>query len=75
MPNYSILRNCRLRPLPVALAHRLVNTKLSDSYMSTLNRLYSTLSPSQRALCWTELAECGWKPVAQTTMQIISIIQ
>jgi len=54
--SYSILRCCRLRPLAVALAHRLANTKPGDPYSLTLERLYSALSEAQQVQCGVELA-------------------
>lgn len=56
--NYSVLQFGTLRPLPVALAHRLAATELDDPYIATLKRLYKSLSSHERSLCLAEFARC-----------------
>jgi hypothetical protein len=55
-PQYSLLRAWTLRPLPVALAHRLADTEAGEAYMAMLSRLYAALPASDRAICHAELA-------------------
>jgi hypothetical protein len=64
-PRYSVLRAWTLRPLPVALAHKLAVAKGDDSYMTMLRRLYAALPLPEQAWCQTELtrhAECMATP-------------
>jgi hypothetical protein len=55
-PRYSVLRAWTLRPLPVALAHKLAVAKADDAYMTMLRRLYAALPLPEQARCQTELA-------------------
>ena len=55
----SVLRRWLLRPLPVALAHKLASARMEDPSSEALRRIYTTLSASEQALCQVELARCG----------------
>lgn len=55
----SIPDHClRVRPLPVALAHRLARARPGDPAMTTFNRLYASLSVADQVRCRAELQEC-----------------
>jgi hypothetical protein len=54
----SELRTWKVRALPVALAHRLVQVQPVDPYMSTLRRLYGALNARERAMCQAEFVRC-----------------
>jgi hypothetical protein len=54
-PNFSVLRDYYMRPLPVALAHRLVRARSSDPYVEIFHRLYESLTTSDRAQCLAEI--------------------
>lgn len=56
-PEFSVLRDYAMRPLPVALAHRLVNAKPGDPYLETFHRLYESLAAPDRSRCQAEIAE------------------
>jgi hypothetical protein len=56
-PEFSVLRDFTMRPLPVALAHRLVNAKPDDPYLETFHRLYESLATSDRTRCLDEMAQ------------------
>jgi hypothetical protein len=43
------------RELPIALAHKLAKTRVSEPYLATLNRLYAGLSWADKAKCRAEL--------------------
>jgi hypothetical protein len=47
-PPISILKGINLRPLPVALAHRMAATQPGDPYLMTLIHLFLGLSFSDR---------------------------
>jgi hypothetical protein len=55
-PEFSVLSDLAMRPLPVALAHRLVKARLGDPYIDTFHRLYESLPPSDRTRCLAEIA-------------------
>jgi hypothetical protein len=55
-PKHSILRGWLLRPLPVALAHKLASARADDPYMEILRRLYTALPVTEQARCQAELA-------------------
>ena len=54
-PEFSVLRNFSMRPLPVALAHRFVNAKPGNPYLETFHRLYESLATSERTQCLAEM--------------------
>ncbi len=54
----SELRTWKVRALPVALAHRLIQVQPVDPYMSTLRRLYGALNAHERAMCQVEFVRC-----------------
>lgn len=56
-PEFSVLRDFAMRPLPVALAHRLVNAKPGDPYLETFHRLYESLATSDRTRCLAEMVQ------------------
>jgi hypothetical protein len=56
-PEFSVLRDYAMRPLPVALAHRLVNARPGDPYLETFHRLYEALTVPDRTRCQAEIAE------------------
>ena len=51
---YSVLHSWRLRPLPIALAHRFYTVGFGDPQMDGLKRLYFALSAKDRNLCRAE---------------------
>ena len=55
-PKHSVLRGWLLRPLPVALAHKLASARTDDPYMEMLRRLYAALPVTEQARCEAELA-------------------
>ena len=55
-PEFSVLSDLTMRPLPVALAHRLVNARPSDPYLETFHRLYESLATPERTRCQAEMA-------------------
>jgi hypothetical protein len=56
-PEFSVLRDFAMRPLPVALAHRLVNAKPDDPYLEIFHRLYESLATSDRTRCLAEMVQ------------------
>ena len=54
---FSVLRNYATRPLPVALAHRLVNARPGDPYLEIIHHLYESLTTSDRTRCLAEIAQ------------------
>jgi hypothetical protein len=52
--DYSVLHLSCLRPLPVALAHRLCTASFGDPQMDVLKRLYLALSAHDRGVCRAE---------------------
>lgn len=48
------LKMWRLRPLPIALAHRFCSVNFGDPKMETLISLYRSLSAPDQDLCKTE---------------------
>ena len=50
----SALGYSNVRPLPVALARRIIVTAPCDPYMATLERLFKALPRAQRAECLFE---------------------
>jgi hypothetical protein len=56
-PEFTVLRNSAVRPLPVVLARRLVNARADDPYLETFHRLYESLAASDRTRCLTEMAQ------------------
>jgi hypothetical protein len=56
-PEFSVLRDYARRPLPVALAHRLVNAKPDDPYLETFHHLYESLATADRTRCLAEMAQ------------------
>lgn len=70
-PQFSVLRDLALRPLPVALAHRLINAKPGDPYRQTYYRLYELLTTSDRTRCLAVMAHqsrlAGHSPPAMAT--------
>jgi hypothetical protein len=56
-PEFSVLRDYAMRPLPVALAHRFVNARPGDPYLETFHRLYESLTSSDRTQCLAEMAQ------------------
>ena len=53
--NYSILRGCQQRALPVALAELLATVDHAPPYREVLARLYAALPDEQKAECQAEL--------------------
>lgn len=47
-PPNSVLKGCILRPLPVALAHKMAVTEPGDPHLATLVHLFLSLSRSER---------------------------
>ena len=56
-PDFSVLRDHSIRPLPVALAHRIANAKAGDPYLEIFHRLYESLAAPDRTRCLLEIAE------------------
>lgn len=56
-PDFSVLRDYIIRPLPVALAHRLANARSVDPYLDNFHHLYETLAASDRTRCLAEMAQ------------------
>lgn len=59
--NQSVMQRCAAshRPLPVALAHELARTKVSDQERhAMLGRIYRALPPAAQFRCRFELAQC-----------------
>jgi hypothetical protein len=54
----SELRTWKVRALPVALAHRLIQVQPIDPYMCTLRRLYRALNTHEQAICQAEFVRC-----------------
>ena len=50
----SVLNLQDLRPLPIALAHRLYSVNTADPQMETLGRLFSALNMFERSMCLAE---------------------
>jgi hypothetical protein len=55
-PEFSVLTDLNTRPLPVALAQRLVNARSGDPYLETFHRLYESLATLDRTRCQAEMA-------------------
>lgn len=54
----QMLRERPSRPLPIALAHCLVNTSLRrQTRVAVLNRIYRRLKPAQQIRCRLEIIE------------------
>ena len=51
---YSVLQSWRLRPLPIALAHKFCTVSFGDPQMDILKRVYRTLSAQERQACRVE---------------------
>lgn len=56
-PDFSVLRDHSICPLPVALAHRIANAKPGDPYLEIFHRLYELLAAADRSRCLLEIAE------------------
>lgn len=55
----SLLAKAKVRALPIALAHCIAATPLSNwQRMTLLNRVYYTLSPADKLRCKAELELC-----------------
>jgi hypothetical protein len=51
---YSVLHSWRLRPLPIALAHRFYSVRFGDPQMDVLKRHFFSLSAKDRNVCRAE---------------------
>jgi hypothetical protein len=56
-PEFSVLSHYAMRPLPVALAHRLVKARPGDPHLQIFYRLYESLPTSDRTRCLAEMAQ------------------
>lgn len=61
-----------LRPLHVALAHRLANTKPDDPMRPSLERLFSGLKPGEQMACRAEATLCRAAKRGEIEAEIVS---